>query len=544
VVPSSLALRAGASGAVTVYAMRQDGFTNPIDLSLLDPPPGFKLSDARIAPGQDQARVTVIAPARAPDRPVVLRMQGRGQAGGEPLVRMAVPAEDMMQAFAYRHLVPATQWQVLVRGRGGRRPSAEVASTNPAAPKPAPPPQRGSNSVSRPGASPERDAERGLDWPCWRGPERDGNSRERGWTWKWGTNGPAVLWRASVGKGFSSFAVADGWVYTLGNSQDADTVWCLAADTGVVRWRHTYPCASQPLSYEGGPSATPAVDGQRLYSFSKDGHLICLETATGRVAWSKKFDPWPFREGDWRNTWRYASSPLVAGDRVFLGLGQAGAAFAKQDGATVWESPPGHPGYSSPVPFRAGEVPGLVFFSGRSVIGVRRATGTTLWEIPWKTLWDLNAADPVVHGDRVFVSSGNGVGCALFDVAVVPPRELWRNRNLKTTVNSAVLSQGHIYGFNDTHLACLSWETGAERWTTRDVRNGSLIVAADKLVLLSETGKLVVADATPDAYRHLAQAQILDGRCWTTPVLSHGRLLARNAAGDVVCLDLRTVAPR
>jgi outer membrane protein assembly factor BamB len=379
----------------------------------------------------------------------------------------------------------------------------------------------------------------GFDWPCWRGPERNGISQETGWTWQWSSNGPAVLWRASVGKGFSSFAVVSNRVYTLGNADGTDTVFCFAADTGTVLWKHAYPCELQPLSYEGGPGATPAVDGRRVYTFSKGGDLFCLDAAEGRVIWSKQFEPWPRQEGDWANTWRYAGSPLVVHDKVFMSMGQAGAAFNKHDGTVIWQSPAGHPGYSSPVPSRGVTGDVMVFFSGRAVVGADRDTGKTLWSIPWKTPWDLNAADPITERSQLFVSSGNGVGCALFEMTTDPPHELWRNKNLKSTMNSAVLWQGHLYGFNDTHLSCLSWETGEELWSTRDVRKGSLIAAGGKLILLSETGKLVVTEPSPKGCQPLAQAQILEGRCWTTPVLSHGLLLARNAFGQVVCLDLR-----
>jgi hypothetical protein len=99
----------------------------------------------------------------------------------------------------------------------------------------------------------------GADWPCWRGPNRNGVSSETGWSWRWETNGPPVRWRAAVGKGFSSFAVGNGRAYTMGNSNNMDTVYCLEALTGKVLWRHSYPCDPQPLSYEGGPSSTPAL---------------------------------------------------------------------------------------------------------------------------------------------------------------------------------------------------------------------------------------------------------------------------------------------
>ncbi len=377
------------------------------------------------------------------------------------------------------------------------------------------------------------------DWPCWRGPDHNGISRENGWSWQWGSNTPPVLWRASVGKGFSSFAVSKVRVFTMGNTDGSDTVYCFEAGTGKVLWRHSYACELQPLSYEGGPAATPAVAGEFVYTFSKEGHLFCLDAKDGRVVWSKKIAPWPWREGDWKNTWRYAGSPWVAEDRLIMSVGEAGMALDARSGNILWESPAGHPGYASPVPFRSGTTEALAFFSGRAVIGVEAGSGKRLWNIPWRTEWDMNAADPVIHENRLFVSSGNGTGCALFDLTAVPPRELWRNKHLKTPMNSAVLWQGHLYGFNDENLVCVDWATGAKKWSEPSLRRGSLFVAAGKLVLLSEKGQLVVAEAVPDAYRPLAQAQILVGRCWSVPVLSRGLLYARNAQGDVVCLDLR-----
>ena len=118
--------------------------------------------------------------------------------------------------------------------------------------------------------------------------------------------------------------------------------------------------------------------------------------------------------------------------------------------------------------------------------------------------------------------------------------ELWRNKHIRNTMCSSILWQGNVFEFNNTHLTCISWKTGNLNWKTRDVRKGCLVLAAGKLVLLGETGKLVVAEATEQDYKPLAQAQILDGRCWTTPVLAGGCIYARNAAGQVVSLDVRT----
>ena len=129
-----------------------------------------------------------------------------------------------------------------------------------------------------------------ADWPCWRGPTHNGISTEADWSWNWGTNGPPVLWRAHVSRGFSSFAVVNNRVYTLGNTNKTDTVFCFDAATGKVLWQHSYPCDPQPLSYEGGPSSTPAVYGRYVYTFSKEGHLFCLDNDTGKVVWSRKYE--------------------------------------------------------------------------------------------------------------------------------------------------------------------------------------------------------------------------------------------------------------
>ena len=131
VVPASLSVRGGASAPLTVYALRRDGFTNEISLDLVDAPKGFKLMGAKVPPNQDQLRVTLQAPPAPTDEPVRLTVEGRAFIQGHPVTHLAVPAEDMMQAFAYRHLVPAKEMDVAVSGRFMNRMPVRILSATP-----------------------------------------------------------------------------------------------------------------------------------------------------------------------------------------------------------------------------------------------------------------------------------------------------------------------------------------------------------------------------------------------------------------------------
>jgi outer membrane protein assembly factor BamB len=378
-------------------------------------------------------------------------------------------------------------------------------------------------------------------WPGWRGPLRNGISAETGWAGRWPPTKAKILWKAAVGKGFSSFAVANGCAYTMGNASGQDTVFCLDAETGAIRWRHSYACSLTPLAYEGGPSATPAVDENRVYSLSKAGHLFCLDAATGRVIWSREFSAAPRKEGDYLVDWGYAASPLVLGPRLFLSVGWAGLALDKLDGKLLWDNGVGRPGYSSPVPFALGQQTCLAMLVARGVVLVEADGGRILGNIAWRTTWDQNAPDPVVFDQKLFVSTGHGVGCALFDISTPALREIWRNKSMRNELSSSVLWQGFLYGFDRNRVACLDWQTGQSRWSQSGLGQGTLIVVDGKLIVLSDRGKLVIADASPTAFKQLWELPLggfLD-RYWTAPAFSGGKIFVRNSTGSVVCVDVR-----
>ena len=375
-----------------------------------------------------------------------------------------------------------------------------------------------------------------VDWPRWRGPDLNGISPEKGWQTQWPAEGPKQLWKASVGTGFSSFSVSDGRVYTMGNTANTDWVFCLEATTGKRVWGHSYPCPLAANNFEGGPCATPTVADGRVYTFSRKGDLFCLDAVKGTVIWSKNLN----RElGLEIPTWGCASSALVEGAMVVVNMGSAGVALDRKSGQVVWVSAKGPGAYATPVPFKIGSERCLAILSRQSLIAVKAADGHEVWSYPWKTEYDVNAADPIVDGDKVFISSGYNHGGAVLKMTGQTPEKVWENKNLRNHFDSCVLWQGHLYGPDDSGLRCVAFDTGELKWTYAEFGKGSLMVADGKLVGLSEKGELIIAEPTPAEFKPMARAQVLKGKCWTTPLLSNGQIYCRNAVGDVVCLDVR-----
>ena len=379
------------------------------------------------------------------------------------------------------------------------------------------------------------------DWGQWRGPTRDGISTESGWQDTWPANGPKIAWRTKVGLGFSSFVVAKGKAYTLGHADEKDTVFCFDLHSGKEVWKHSYAAELGDRSFDGGTTGTPTIDGDRLYTLNRWGETFCYNSTDGKILWSKNVQTeTTARTPDWG----FGGAPLVIENRVLLNVGEAGMALDPLNGKILWQSAPKSAGYSTPLPLVHGEVSLVVFGSAESYVAVNPRDGKEAWRIRWLTQYGVNAADPVVDGERVFLSTGYGKGGALFKVGKAEPEQVWKSKALRTQLNAAVLYQGHLFGpSGDTTekaaLKCVDFATGTERWTFENFGTGALVIADGKLLALSGAGELFVAPAVPESFSPTSRAQILGGKCWTAPVLADGFILGRNSKGEVVCLDVR-----
>ena len=388
----------------------------------------------------------------------------------------------------------------------------------------------------------------GGDWAEWRGAKRDGITAESAWPTAWPKEGLKAVWKAEVGTGYGTVSVSKGRVYTLGNTADKDTVYCLEAGTGKEVWKYTYDClAKDPNGYHG-TRGTPTVSGELVYTVSRSGQLFCLATADGKLKWSTEFGK---DFGGKKPTWGFSISPLVEGALVIVEPGGPGAsvvALKKETGEVVWKSGDAAAGYSSPIAYDLKGERCVAVFGAKGVVGRKVSDGQELWSFPWKTSYDVNAATPIIEGSKVFVSSGYGTGCALYDVSANPPRELWKNKEMRNHVNSCVLWKGHLYGFDENSLKCLDFGTGAVKWSEGKYGKGSVMMADGKLLLYSEKGQLGLAEANPEEYKELAFFQALQVRSsypggaakqtWAVPVLANGKVYCRSQ-DDLVCLEVR-----
>jgi outer membrane protein assembly factor BamB len=393
------------------------------------------------------------------------------------------------------------------------------------------------------------------DWPQWLGPHRNAISAERGADRL--LPEPQRVWTNAVGLGCSSVVVSRGRAFTLGHAKGegkrgTDTVFALDAVTGQILWRHAYDCLtcfSQDVLFDG-PRSTPAVDGDRVFTLSLEGHLFCFDASSGNVLWSRRLTQ---DFGGRIPVYGYCCSPLVYRNLLLIEVNAPGCshlALDKDTGELVWKTTGLQVTCASPVLTRIEGADCAVFLGSGSVLGVDPLTGQELWR---HSTWGHAWMGQVVEGNLVFVANASlPRGCGLLRIEGSKPRVLWEDKGKKfqTLHSNSLIYQGHLYGIDNTgtdlqsndnrrsRLKCLSLATGDEQWVQEGFGWSNLILFDGKLVILRQVGEVVIADASPARYHEIARHQALDGRSWTVPALANGHLFLRNNAGAVACLKI------
>ena len=388
------------------------------------------------------------------------------------------------------------------------------------------------------------------DWPQFLGPQRNLSAPAQGLAESWPGAGPPVLWKTRVGQGFSGPVVLGDSVVLFHRVGDDEVVECFDATTGTRRWSSMYPTAYRDdFGFDEGPRSTPAIDGGRVYSFGAEGKLHCWDLNTGRGVWSVDTRE-KFRQE--KGFFGMACSPLVEGRAVVLNVGArdgAGVvAFDKDDGKVLWKATSDEAGYASPVAATLAGRRTVLSFNRAGLVALDPEDGTVRFAFPWRARSDasVNAASPLVVGDTVFLSASYATGAVLLRIAAPgeKPREIWSGDDiLSNHYATSVHHNGFLYGFDgrqeqSPRLRCVELAAGKVRWSEANFGAGTLMVAGETVLVLKENGELVMAPASPDKFKPVARAKVLEGACRAHPALARGLFYARDKA-TLVCVDLR-----
>jgi hypothetical protein len=380
-----------------------------------------------------------------------------------------------------------------------------------------------------------------ADWPCYRGPDRNGRTMEKITIWP-----PREVWRAIVGAGYSQVVVSHGKVYTAGWVGNLNAIYCFnessAGTNPAPSWTGSYSCGTEII-------ATPTVDGNEVYLLSPEGRLSCWDAATGTTNWFKDLG----LVG--RPQYGFGSSPLIEGNLVIVNMGGRGYAVDKtQPGShdIMWgPDDTGAAGYASPFAVTIGAQRTVVVFGGSKVSGVDPANGQVLW---YFGMGACGMADPIVYSNLVWASIGQTTrDCRVVTLGSGQLTPLWNDDyGLGNCENCSVLYNGYVYGICDKNLGiwCVDITNDQVKWTSGSLSLGtesSVILANDELVVLTgfqeqglglKSGDLLVVPATPTGYSVTRQTNVLSGTTWIAPTLSNGRLYVRNAEGTLICYQV------
>lgn len=394
-------------------------------------------------------------------------------------------------------------------------------------------------------ASPAIDPAR--DYPQYLGPHRNATVHGLGLARDWQSHPPRELWRRSVGSGWSGFAVVGDYAVTLEQRGEEETAVCYDLTSGAVRWSHADPAAfAEPLGGPG-PRSTPAIAAGRVFTQGATGILNALDLISGRLLWTRNIAE---DNGSTVPTYGFAGSPLILDDLVVViaggGDGHSLVAYDAASGERRWSGGDDPAAYSSPVLATLVDVPQILTFSQLHLNGHDTETGRVLWRATWPRGTEKTSQPLVLSGDRVFLSSGYGIGAKLFqirrdDTGDFVSELLWESPRLKAKLTNVVEHNGYLYGLDDGVLVCLDPADGERCWKRGRFGHGHVILADDLLIVQSEKGEVALIAPNPESYEELGRFQAVRGKSWNTPTLAGRHLLIRNAE-EAACFELPTDA--
>ena len=396
-----------------------------------------------------------------------------------------------------------------------------------------------------------------ADWPQWRGPLRDGISKETGLLKRWPKDGPKLLWQVNdIGDGYATPIVAGSRLYMTGNrGMENEFVQSLSVSDGGSVWVTRIGDVGNPKQEPPYPMArsTPTLDGDALYALGSDGDLVCLEAATGKIRWSKSLRA---DFGGVPGKWAYAESPLIDGDALIATPGGAMATIvklSKKDGSVMWKSavPGGDPvAYASAIAIDAAGRKQYVQFLDKGVVGVDAETGRFLWRYTKTSGGPANIPTPVARNGYVYTTNSRRFGAGLVQLHAVADgvaaEEVYFERMAPNSLGGQVLLSDLLFGTNPEGLVCADFLTGKIRWQAESVGSGAVTYADGHIYVRGEKGEVALVEAIGAEYREKgrftppAQPKRVRARemAWSYPVVANGRLYLRDL-GTLWSFDIK-----
>ena len=394
-----------------------------------------------------------------------------------------------------------------------------------------------------------------ADWPQYRGTDQTGRSAEPA-VIGWPAAGPRVVWKVPTPNGFSSFAVSGQRAFTLVARDGREACVALDTATGKELWAALLGAAKYPGGGDDGapgnrggdgPRSTPAVSDGSVYVLDHHLVLYALSAADGRMLWTHDL----MKEYAGRNiSWLNAAAPVVDGDRVFVaggGPGESLLAFHKTTGQLAWKGQDEIITHATPLVATLHGERQVIYFMKSGLVAVAAKDGRLLWRFPFPFSVS-SAIMPVLDGNLIYCSAGYGVGSAVCrvtrDGAGFKAAEVWRIEGDKQVANhwsTPVCKDGYLYGmfsfkkYGTGPLKCVELATGKICWEQPGFGPGNVILVGDRLAALADDGRVVIVQASPKAYEEICRCKAVDGKCWSTPAFSDGRLYVRSTK-EAACL--------
>ena len=389
------------------------------------------------------------------------------------------------------------------------------------------------------------------DWPQFLGPTRNAIYSGAPLADSWPPEGPPIVWRSAVGEGYSSPVVSEGRLVLAHRVGEEMWVSCYAMLTGRTNWSVRFPMKFRDgEGRDSGPRPTPAIKGDKVFICNTDGFLACLDMKNGTTVWSHKTKSEFKSDATWHGS---VSSPLVTEQAVIVQVGGTNSAgvvaFDAAAGKVLWKALNEKASASSPCWLvTVGGKSQLLVITRSAVHALDPETGSDYWSFRTRkqSTGNLYAASPVVFGDHLFIGGGYGLGAQLLQLGNDSPRKLWHlDDALSTLYTSAIPDGGFLYGFHGhpglpegRRFRCVEVASGKVIWEQVQSGSGTVTRAGENLLMLMDTGELVLARATPKGLQIKSRAQVVGQPARSYPAIVDGYACIKGPK-ELVCLDLR-----